>query len=64
MPWRFLLKPRLNLSTTLPSSMANRSDFFSRFVNWLSASGRDGASINRQGGSSDPFSRLMNHISG
>jgi len=24
----------------------------------------DGASINRQGGSSDPFSRLMNHISG
>ena len=44
--------------------MANRSDFFSRFVNWLSASGQDGASINRQGGSSDPFSRLMNHISG
>ena len=38
--------------------MANRNDVFSRFVNWLSASGRDGAAINRQGGSPDLFSRL------
>ena len=44
--------------------MANRSDFFSRFVNWLSASGRDTDSITRQGGSPDFFSRLMNRISG
>jgi hypothetical protein len=51
--------------TTKPlSTMANRNDLFSRFVNWLSTSGRDRASINRQGGSSDPFSRLMNRISG
>ena len=44
--------------------MANRNDAFSRFVNWLSASGRDGAAIKRLGGSSDLFSRLMNRISG
>ena len=44
--------------------MANRNDVFSRFVNWLSTSGRDRTSINRQGGSSDMFSRLMNRISG
>ena len=44
--------------------MANRKDAFSRFVNWLSPSGRDGTAINRQGGSSDFFSRLMNRISG
>ena len=44
--------------------MANNNDVFSRFVNWLSASGRDGAAINRQGGSPDLFSRLMNRISG
>ena len=36
--------------------MANSNDVFSRFVNWLSASGRDGAAINRQGGSPDPVS--------
>jgi hypothetical protein len=45
-------------------TMANRNDLFSRFVNWLSASGRDGLSINRQGGGPDLFSRLMNRISG
>ena len=45
-------------------TMANRNDLFSRFVNWLSTSGRDGAVINRQGGSPDLFSRLMNRISG
>jgi len=45
-------------------TMANRNDLFSRFVNWLSASGRDRAAIRRQGGNTDPFSRLMNRISG
>ena len=44
--------------------MANSNDVFSRFVNWLNASGRDGAVINRQGGSPDLFSRLMNRSSG
>ena len=44
--------------------MANSNDVFSRFVNWLSTSGRDGVVINRQGGSPDLFSRLMNRISG
>ena len=44
--------------------MPNSNDLFSRFVNWLSASGQDGTAINRQGGSSDFFSRLMNRISG
>ena len=44
--------------------MANRDDLFSRFVNWLSASGRDLTAISRQGGNTDPFSRLMNRISG
>tara|TARA_B100000524_G_scaffold223760_1_gene118195 strand:+ start:453 stop:587 length:135 start_codon:yes stop_codon:yes gene_type:complete len=43
--------------------MANHSDIFSRFVNWLSASGRDAAPIQRNGGNKDPFSRLMNIIS-
>ena len=45
-------------------TMANRNDLFSRFVNWLSASGRDLTAISRQGGNTDPFSRLMNRISG
>jgi len=44
--------------------MANANDTFSRFVNWLSASGRDRTAINRRGGSPDLFSRLMNRISG
>ncbi|MAM81028.1 MAG: ferredoxin--nitrite reductase [Gammaproteobacteria bacterium] len=44
--------------------MANRNDLFSRFVNWLSTSGQDGTVTNREGGSSDLFSRLMNRISG
>ena len=43
--------------------MSTRNDIFSRFVNWLSASGRDTAPIKRKGGSKDPFSRLMNSIS-
>lgn len=44
--------------------MPNSNDLFSRFVNWLSASGRDRSVINHPGGSPDLFSRLMNRISG
>ena len=44
--------------------MANRNDVFSRLVNWISSSGQDGTVINRPGGSTDFFSRLMNRISG
>ncbi|CAI8169465.1 MAG: Uncharacterised protein [Prochlorococcus marinus str. MIT 9215] len=47
----------------MPSSTQSR-DFFSRFVNWLSASGSDKPAIAREGGNRDFFSRLMNHISG
>ena len=39
------------------------NDFFSRFVNWLSLSGEDKPSTNREGGNKDIFSRLMNRIS-
>ena len=63
--WRIILKPLVQEITHLtPFSMDTRKDVFSRFVNWLSASGRDGSAINRQGGSPDFFSRLMNRISG
>lgn len=41
----------------------NSTDLFSRIVNWLSEFGSDRPHINRQGGSKDPFSRLMNRIS-
>ena len=44
--------------------MANRNDVFSRFVNWISSSGQAGTVINRPGGSTDVFSRLMNRICG
>ena len=63
--WRFVLKPLIQEITNLTSfSMDTRNDVFSRFVNWLSTSGRDGSAINLQGGSPDFFSRLMNRISG
>ncbi len=42
---------------------SNSTDFLSRIVNWLSEFGSDRPLINRQGGSKDPFSRLMNRIS-
>ncbi len=42
---------------------SNSTDFFSRIVNWLSEFGNDRPIIDRQGGSKDPFSRLMNRIS-
>ena len=40
------------------------NDIFSRFVNWLSATGNEKPSTNREGGGKDLFSRLMNRISG
>jgi len=45
-------------------SPSQSRDLFSRFVNWLSTSGNDKPAINREGGSRDFFSRLMNRISG
>lgn len=44
--------------------MALKKDLFSRFVNWLSTSGKDLPEINRKGGNQDFFSRLMNRFSG
>ena len=64
MAHRFEATDPANLSNSFLYVMATRTDVFSRFVNWLSASGRDGSAINRQGGSPDLFSRLMNRISG
>ncbi|MDP6851224.1 MAG: ferredoxin--nitrite reductase [Prochlorococcaceae cyanobacterium ETNP1_MAG_8] len=46
------------------TSSPKSSDLFSRFVNWLSNSGSEKPAINREGGSKDFFSRLMNRISG
>jgi hypothetical protein len=45
-------------------SMTQSRDFFSRLVNWFSASGTDKAPINRPVEKRDPFSKLMNKISG
>ena len=54
-----------NSQSQLPHQiMAANNDLFSRFVNWLSASGKELPPVNRQGGSRDFFSRLMNRISG
>ncbi len=39
-------------------------DVFSKLVNWLSDLGNDKPEINRQDGSQDFFSKLMNRISG
>ena len=44
--------------------MTQSRDFFSRLVNWFSASGSDKAPINRPVEKRDPFSKLMNKISG
>ena len=44
--------------------MTPTNDLFSRFVNWLSASGVNNSAINREGGSPDLLSRFMNRISG
>jgi len=45
-------------------SMTQSRDFFSRLVNWFSASGSDNTPINRPVEKRDPFSKLMNKISG
>ena len=42
--------------------MKQPKDFFSKFVNWLNALGKDIPSTNREGGSQDFFSKLMNRI--
>ncbi len=44
--------------------MAQSRDFFSRFVNWFSASGTEKAPITRASHQRDVFSKLMNKISG
>lgn len=40
------------------------SDLLSRFVNWLQRAGRDQPVNQRPQESTDPFSKLMNRISG
>ena len=45
-------------------SMTQSRDLFSRLVNWFSASGSDKAPIDRPVEKRDPFSKLMNKISG
>ena len=44
--------------------MTQKSDFFTRLVNWFSTSGKDKPAINKPEGVKDAFSRLMNTISG
>ena len=44
--------------------MTQKSDFFTRLVNWFSTSGKDKPAINTPEGGKDAFSRLMNTISG
>ncbi|WP_320675827.1 ferredoxin--nitrite reductase [Prochlorococcus sp. MIT 1300] len=39
-------------------------DLFSRFVNWLSELGKEKPISNNENGGQDPFSKLMNRISG
>jgi hypothetical protein len=61
------LSPRSNyfvLPTFYSKKMASNNDLFSRFVNWLSSSGRDKTAQSREGGNTDLFSRFMNRISG
>ena len=44
--------------------MTQKSDFFTRLVNWFSTSGKDKPAINKPEGGKAAFSRLMNTISG
>jgi len=44
--------------------MAQPNDFFSRLVNWFTASGKDMQPISRLAHQRDAFSKLMNKISG
>ena len=43
--------------------MAQPTDFFSKFVNWLSAQGTAPKAITNNDGGKDFFSKLMNRIS-
>ncbi len=43
--------------------MKQPKDLFSKFVNWLNTLGKDLPSTNREGGSQDFFSKMMNRIS-
>ncbi len=45
------------------SETSQKTDLFSRFVNWLSDLGADKPVINQSGEGKDFFSRLMNYIS-
>ena len=45
------------------SNTSKKHDLFSQFVNWLSQTGKDHSPTNREGGSQDLFSRIMNRIS-
>ena len=40
-----------------------QKDFLSNFVNWFASIGEEKPAIQREGGGSDFFSRLMNKIS-
>ena len=44
--------------------MTFKGDFLSRFVNWLSASGKDNEAISVSPKQQDVFSRFMNRVSG
>jgi len=44
-------------------TMAEPTDFFSKFVNWLSAQGSAPKITTRNDGGQDFFSKLMNRIS-
>ncbi len=45
-------------------SKSKKQDFFSSFVNWFSALGKEQPSIEQVNGGQDFFSKLMNRISG
>ena len=54
----------VHLHTQIMKKQTQQSkDLFSQFVNWLNNLGRDLPSINRDGGSQDFFSKIMNRIS-
>ncbi len=44
--------------------MTFKGDFLSRFVNWLSASGKDNEPVSVSPQQQDVFSRFMNRVSG
>ncbi|QNJ07448.1 hypothetical protein SynMEDNS5_02761 [Synechococcus sp. MEDNS5] len=48
---------------SLSFTMAQPTDIFSKFVNWLSAQGTAPKTITHNDGGKDLFSKLMNRIS-